>query len=133
MIEIERHIRRGKEMNLIPLINVIFLLLTFFIVAGSLQKYEVLQVDPPIALSVEELNQGSIVLVLGRYNEVLFNDELITADKIIPLLKDQLAINRERPITIRSDARVKASALIEVLEKVHSAGGRNLTLATQAP
>ena len=133
MIEIERHVRRGKEINLVPLINIIFLLLTFFLVAGSLQKYEVLQVDPPIALSGEEMNQGSIVLVLGRYNEILFNDELITADRVVPLLREQVAINRARPITVRADARVKAVALIETLERVHAAGGFNLTLATQAP
>ena len=133
MIEIERTVKPSREISLVPLINIIFLLLTFFMVAGSLQKWEVLQVDPPIALSGEELNQGYIVVVLGRYGEVLFNDELTPMDRLMPLIKEQLKINPGRVITIKADARVKATDMIDVLEKIRAAGGVNLTLATQAP
>lgn len=133
MIEIERHTRPVREISLIPLINITFLLLVFFLVAGSLDQYEVLTVDPPVASSGEELNQGPIVVVLGRYDEMLLDEQLISPDTLQEEIKRRLSVNPERMITIKADASMKADRLIEVLDEINEAGGKSLTIATQRP
>lgn len=133
MIEIERTVKPVKEISLIPLINVVFLLLIFFLVAGSLDRYEVLRVDPPVASAGEEINQGPIVIVVGHYEELLLDDNLITPDELSTEVKKRLKIRPNRQITIKADARLKADRLIEILDEINEAGGKNLTIATQRP
>lgn len=133
MIEIERNVKPVKEISLIPLINVVFLLLIFFLVAGSLDRYEVLRVDPPVASAGEEINQGPIVIVVGHYEELLLDDNLITPEELSEQIKKRLKLRPDRQITVKADARLKADRLIEILDEINEAGGKNLTIATQRP
>lgn len=133
MIEIERNVRPVKEISLIPLINVVFLLLIFFLVAGSLDRFEVLKVDPPVASAGEEINQGPVIIVLGRYDELLVDDELLMPEELPAAITKRLKVNPDRLITVKADARMKADRLIEVLDEINEAGGKNLTIATQRP
>ncbi len=133
MIEIERHAKPVREISLIPLINVVFLLLIFFLVAGTLDKFEVLSVEPPLATAGEEINQGPIVVVLGRYEEMLVDDDLILPEELSAEIKKRLKLRPDRQITLKADARLKADRLIEVLDEINAAGGKSLTIATQRP
>ncbi len=132
MVEIERHAKPVKEISMVPLINVVFLLLIFFLVAGSLEKFHVLQVEPPIAESGQEINQGPIVIVLGKYNEILLDDELVERGQMIEMLKERLEKNPKRLITIKADARMKAVGLVDILDEIKEAGGINLSILTQS-
>ncbi len=130
-MEIERNLKPIKEISLIPLINVVFLLLIFFMVAGTLERFDVLKVETPLAESGEELNQSAIVIVLGSHDEVLMNDDLGMISDVEEFIVKQLAQGENRPITIRADSRLEAIKLMEVIEEIRSAGGKNLTLAVQ--
>ncbi len=133
MIEIPRTVKPVKEISMIPLINVVFLLLIFFLVAGSLDRFEVLKVDPPVATAGDEINQGPIVIVLGRYDEILVDDELLMKEELQDAVRKRLEVRPDRLITVKADARMKADSLIEVLDSINEAGGKNLTIATQRP
>jgi biopolymer transport protein ExbD len=132
-IQFERRAKTVKQLSLIPLVDIMLVLIIYFLVAGSLKRMEILEVEPPLAQSGEELTQGNIVIILGKYDEVLINDELGSEEDILPKVKAELAKNKHRIITIKADNRMKAARLIEVMNDVRQAGGENVTLATQTP
>ncbi len=133
MMDFERTAKPIKEISLVPLINVVFLLLIFFLVAGTLERFDVLNVQPPIAESGEELDQGPLVVVMGAREELLFNDDLVTPGELENLLREPLKKYPGRVVTIKADARLDAPKLIAILERVRAAGGDKLTLMTQLP
>jgi biopolymer transport protein ExbD len=133
MVAIRRTNRRNHEISLVPLINVVFLLLIFFLVAGTLTKFEIVPIDPPEADSGKILDEGHIVILLGKYQEIIIGDELVDKDDIIPIVSKSLKNYPEKVITLKADASIPASALIEVMDLVKAAGGRNLSLVTQSP
>lgn len=133
LVSIKRTSKRGKEISLVPLINVVFLLLIFFLVAGTISKIEIVPIDPPLAESGKILDEGHIVILLGRYDEVIIDDELVLMDDIIPVVSKSLENHPQKIITLKADSRVKASRLIEVMDMVRAAGGLNLSLVTQSP
>lgn len=130
-MEIERNTKPVKEANMIPMINMVFLLLVFFLVAGSIQKFDIVKVDLPEAVSGQVLDEGHIQIILGQHNEVLLNEELVQFEDITPILKEQLSINKERIITIKADSRLPAVRMIAVMDMITEAGGRNVSLVTQ--
>ncbi|MCH2548364.1 MAG: biopolymer transporter ExbD [Alphaproteobacteria bacterium] len=128
--------RTGKvkrEISIVPLINVVFLLLIFFLVAGTIQKIEIVPIDPPMAESGKILDEGHIVIVLGRYDEIIIDDQLVQLTDIVPILKEALKDYPGKIITIKSDAQIHANSLIAVMDEVKAAGGQNVSLVTQSP
>lgn len=126
------HRRRNKEVSLLLLINVVFLLLFFFMVAGTIQKMELIPMQYPEAANGKPLAEGPVVIVLGSHDELVVNDELIMPEALAPTLAPLLAENPERVITIRADARVPARKVIDMMERLKQSGGINLSLVTQS-
>ena len=127
-----RSSRKIRALNLVSLIDVIFTVILFFMVAGHMEKFSILAVDLPVADSGQLLEEGPIEVVLGVHDEILINDELQEEPAVIGELKKQLAQNPERVITIKADANLEANKLVAFLEAVRAAGGKNLSLVTQS-
>ena len=131
-MEFERNRKPVREISLIPLINVVFMLLVFFMVAGTLEKVDLIPVDLPQAQSGQMLDEGHVTVVLGRYGEMTLNEEPIVMADLKVLMRKQLEFNPKRIITIKADSRMDASRLIAVLDDIKAAGGVNLSLITQS-
>jgi biopolymer transport protein ExbD len=101
-------------------------------VAGYLEKFSIVPVELPRADSGQRLQEGPIVVTLGKYGEVVINDEIYEGASISNELKRQFAINPERIITIKADMHLEANSLVDFLEKVRSAGGKNISLVTDS-
>ena len=130
-ISIDRHKKRIKPISLVPMINVVFLLLIFFLVAGTLEKVDVIDVELPKADSGELLDEGHVQIMLGRYDEIIINDRPVKLSEVESEIKRQLEHNPERVMTMKADARMPASRMIEVMNRIKAAGGVNLSLTTQ--
>ncbi len=130
-MDFERHKTPIKEISLIPLINVVFLLLIFFLVAGTVEKFDIVQVELPEAMSGQVLDEGHISIILGQHDEILINEELVRFVDVKAVLMEQLSLNKERIITVKADSRLSADRMIAIMDVVKEAGGRNLSLVTQ--
>lgn len=131
-VDFERRMRKPRPITMISLIDIMFVLLLFFMVAGHLDKVPIIEVELPAADSGQLLDEGPIEVMLGKYDEVIINDEMRQEGEVIAELKRQLAINPERVITIKADARLEANKLVRFMEAVRAAGGINLSLVTES-
>lgn len=131
-MNIERSKQLSKEINLIPLINVIFILLIFFLMAGTIQKFEIIPVELPVAESGKVLDEGHLVIVLGQYDEVLLNDQLSDLEGLAAQVTEMLKNNPRKIISLKADSRLPAKKVIDVMNLLRDAGGQNLSLVTQS-
>ncbi len=130
-VEFTRTSRKLRAISMVSLIDIVFVIILFFIVGGHLEKFSIIPVELPMADSGQHLNEGPIVVMLGHYNEILINDDLFEGAKAQAELKRQLEVNPERVITIKADAKLEANKLVDFLEMIRIAGGKNLSLVTQ--
>ena len=131
-MEFTRTSRKIRAISMISLIDIIFTVILFFIVAGHMEKFSVIPVELPKADSGQRLDEGPIVVLLGQFGEVIINDELYSDTQIDAELRKQLAVNVERIITIKADAKMDANQMVDFLEKIRAAGGKNLSIVTQS-
>lgn len=122
-----------REISLVPLINVVFLLLIFFLVAGTIEKIDIVPVDPPLAESGKVLDEGHVVIVMGRYDEIIIDDNLVQMDDVGAIVRKELKDYPGKVITIKADSGIEAHKLIAVMDEVKIAGGQNVSLVTQSP
>ena len=131
-MEFARNTRKLRAISMVSLIDIVFTIILFFLVAGHLEKFSIISVDLPHADSGQRLDEGPIIVMLGKYGEVIINDELFEGGAIDTQLNAQLQNNPERIVTIKADANLEANKLVSFLEKIRAAGGKNLSIVTQS-
>lgn len=124
--------RAEIEINIIPIINIVFLLLIFFIVTGTLKNTDVLPIDAPISKSGEEVFTDPIEILVGK-NEIIYELELVSEEQLKELLEESLKRDAKAEIMLKADADLEAKRLVDVLKTVRKAGVTNLYLITNSP
>ena len=131
-MEFVRSSRRIRMLNLVSLIDIIFTMILFFMVAGHMEKFAIIPLDLPEAQAGQLLDEGPVEVILGRHHEVIINDTLVEASVLSQELKQQFAHNPKRIVTIKADAALQANELVGFLEAIRAAGGSNISLVTQS-
>jgi biopolymer transport protein ExbD len=130
-IEFHRRARRIRPINVISLIDVMFVLILFFLMTGHMEKFSPVNVELPVADSGQLLDEGPVTILLGKYDEILLNDEYVDATQLGEALRQELQFNPERIITIKADAFLEANKLVRLMEVIGDAGGKNISVVTQ--
>ena len=127
--------REDPDVNLTSLIDVVLLLLVFFMVSTSFVKEAVLKVDlpqaseRPVALQVEE----KLEITLGVGGEVRVNDrELINSrpDTLRAAISKTVGENREIPVVLRADANATHQSVVTAMDVLGRMGFTRLSIAT---
>lgn len=115
----------GDGEELVPLINVVFLLMVFFLLAGSISTRDELPVDPPE--SITELNRSPA----SRQLLVMPNGSLRLDGSVIQLEDlSSLALNQ---VEIQADAQAGVGLVKPVLAALHRVGVGEVRLLTRRP
>lgn len=122
------------DVNLTPLIDVVFLLLIFFMVSTTFEQQSRIQIELPEATADATAQEDDTLEILvdaqGRYfigDQQVINSELKTLKTAIR----KAAGNRgELPVTIRADANTPHQAVIRVLDATSQLGLTHISLAT---
>jgi len=131
-MEFSRTRKKSIEISLIPLIDVSMFLLIFFMLTGSVEKFEIIPIDPPVAQSGKLMDEGHIIILLGHHDEIIVDDEIVAMEEMKKILAPQLKNNPAKVVTVKADAVVPANRMIEVMDAIKMAGGKNLSVVTQS-
>ena len=111
--------------NLLPLVNIIFLLLIFFMLAGVIAKQkEMYDIDLASAVIDEYVEKDKHILFIKYNGEIIFNDEAIT----IKTLDKKLKSIDDKNIIIAADKLVTTGKLNNILIKLNKNKISNVTL-----
>ena len=122
---------RDSEENVLPLINIVFLLLIFFLMAGAIATPDIFEVSPPSSNNESpELSTERVILMAkdGRY---AFENTAVSLDDLPALIKAAAGNNAAQKFKIKADASVHSGKVIAVMEMLRNAGVKNTTLITQ--
>lgn len=112
---------------MLPLINIVFLLLIFFMIAGSLQKLGPFDVDPPASQAAEGQPEDTIVLWFGRNGEIGIDDLTGGLDRLSSMLPTDYI---GRPVEIRADREVEGAKVVTLLARLQELGVEKVQLMT---
>lgn len=120
-----------EDQRIMPLINVVFLLLIFFMVAGHLAKMEAINVEPPISDSDLESKDDPVSLSVGADGRVSMAGQEIDSADITGLLKDVFKDSPTRSVQVKADAAADVTQVLRVLEQVKAGKAEQVQLLTQ--
>lgn len=124
------------EMQLAPMIDVVFLLLIFFIVTWNYARFETeLDVSVPVAEegADPERTVGEIIVNVRKDGEIVLNSVVISEDQLLDKLKTIAEIYKDQAVILRGDREAAYDHIIRVLDVCQKAKIWNVAFATNRP
>lgn len=118
-----------QSIDMSPLLDVVFILLIFFIVSTVFVKETGVEVDKPQAISAQKLDQMSILIGITNNGEVMYDSANIGVAGVRGTV-EQLLMNETRPVVLQVDKAVPTELLVEVIDAAKLAGATDVNIAT---
>ena len=132
-MQLKFEIQEEEPDSILPLINVVFLLLIFFIMTGALHAVDYFNVNPPSSSSEFQASLDDTIILVGGDGRVAIDNKEVDEVDLQLSVSDKLAANAGAIFRIKADGRVDAARVVEVMELIEAVGVRRVMLLTLEP
>ncbi len=123
--------RRKQEPDLTPLINIIFLILIFFLLTAAIAPNEDILIEPVVSeLEAATANADNAVIAIDATGVVFKQGQEIETPKLKMLLAGIAQVEPSQALSIKADATLDANALIELMVLAREVGIESVALMT---
>lgn len=124
--------REDAAIDMAPMIDLVFLLLIFFMVASVVQELAKVPVDIPTSehAKVPEDTSGRVMLSIDANGQVYYQTVPVTIEELKPLIVAELDMNPKARVLIRADKRVEYKICKEVMIACGEVGATDMIYAT---
>ena len=122
------------QINIVPMIDVIFAILTFFIMSTLfLTRSEGLPVDLPQANSSESQAPSQLVVTLDKAGKLTLNRQPVDLEGLTAEVKALVLTGKQPLVVINADEAVSHGKVIAVMDRLRSIQGVRMAIATERP
>jgi biopolymer transport protein ExbD len=123
------------EINFIPLIDVLLVIIIFLVVSTTFARFSQLKINLPTAeANIADINPDRINVTISKDGQYSINEKLINAQTVAELtikLKEISASKIEIPLVINADALASHQSVINVMEASRQVGLTKITFSTK--
>lgn len=121
--------KKDSTLNLAPMIDIVFLLLIFFLVSSTLQGEEALyNITVPDSSIGESTNEKRVNIFLDQANKIYFKKEEYKRENIDDLFA-KLKVEQEAKIKIYADQQSNFESVVFLIEKFENKGYQNISFS----
>lgn len=125
-------LQTGKpEISMAPLIDVVFLLLIFFMVTTVFPENRGFIIEKPESQQSEQLQLKKIIFVVDQVGLVQFKERSVTPEDVVRLVKEQLRAAPDTAVFLQVDRRTSTENLIKVMDACKMGGADRVGIATK--
>ena len=121
-----------SEINISPLIDMVFILLIFFIVTTVFVEETGIDVDKPVANSSRQLEKKSILIALSASGQVVYGGREIGVQGVRAVVS-RLCEKQALPVILQTDKSVHADLIVSVMDEAKAGGANLISISTDAP
>ena len=118
-----------NEVNLTPMLDVVFIMLIFFIVTASFVKEAGIDVNRPNAATAERKEKGNILVAISENNQIWIDRRQVDPRALRANIERMHAENPNAAVVIQADEESKNKLLVQVMDSARLAGVKSVSLA----
>ncbi len=127
-----RHIKPDEpEINVTPMLDIVFIMLIFFIVTTTFVRETGVTVEKPSAVTAESRPQGNILIGVDSDNQVWMNGSRIELGDVRTLVQRARAENPEGSVILISDKGARTGTMVDVMDRVQAAGVSRMAISAE--
>lgn len=117
--------------DLTPMLDVVFIMLIFFIVTASFVKEAGIDVNRPEASTAVKKDRANILVAISENNEIWINKRRVDERAVQANIERLYAENPQGSVVIQADRKATTDSLIKVMDASRAAGVFDVSIATQ--
>jgi biopolymer transport protein ExbD len=119
------------EVNMTPMLDVVFIMLIFFIVTASFTKEPGVEVERPEAVTAERKEHGNILVAITAGGEIWIDKQVVDVRAVRSHIERLHAENPQGAVVIQADRASKNRLLVEVMDGARLAGVHSVSIAAE--
>lgn len=133
MISIKTNRRLDASMNMTPIIDIVFLLLIFFMLTTNFITEEGIKVNLPHARSTTPQTDEDITVFVDKEGWAYIKGIKISHERLFDELRRLIGNNTEKLVVVKADREVILNKAVKVMDIAKDAGAAKLCIATEEP
>ncbi|RZF83296.1 biopolymer transporter ExbD [Pseudoalteromonas sp. CO325X] len=121
----------AEEINMTPMLDVVFIMLIFFIVTASFVKESGIDVNRPEAATAVKKERANILVAISDKGEVWINKREVDVRAVQANIERLKAENPQGSVVIQADKKATTDTLIRVMDAARAAGVFDVSIAAQ--
>ena len=117
--------------NLTPMLDVVFIMLIFFIVTASFVKEAGIDVNRPSAATAERKEKGNILVAISENNQIWIDRRQVDPRALRANIERMHAENPNAAVVIQADEESKNKLLVQVMDAARTVGVKNVSIAAE--
>jgi len=128
----KRHVEFEKgRLDIAPLIDVVFLLLIFFMLTSSYIFQPGIKIDLPKAVTSEVIQEKNLIITVSAEGATYFNNLPVSLKQLKKQLSE--AAGQDRPLLIKADHQASLGKVVQIWDICREAGLTQINIATNQP
>ena len=119
--------------NLTPMLDVVFIMLIFFIVTATFIKETGVEVNRPDTYTAEPKPTVSLLVAVAADSSIHVNKEKVDVRNVRPIIEQLHAENPKGGLVIQADGKAKTEKVLAVMEAARQAGIAEVAIASEEP
>ena len=120
-----------SEVNLTPMLDVVFIMLIFFIVTASFVKEAGIDITRPPAATAERKERGNILIAITENDQIWVDRRQVDPRALRANIERLHAENPQGSVVIQADQNSKNGLLVQVMDAARLAGVTNVSIAAE--
>jgi len=125
--------RRGvsTRLNIAPLIDVVFLLLIFFMLSSHFVTQPGIKITLPSAVTARLHPEEDIIISITEDSNLYLNERLVTLENLLEQLKIEIAKTEKKTVIIKADEKIDLGLAVKVMDLAREADAERLIISTK--
>ena len=128
---INKAVEDTEEPNITPMLDVVFILLIFFIVTANFIKEPGLEINRPDSETSEITENAAILIAIGAAGEIYMDGRRIDVRQVKANVIRLIAENPQGSVVIQADVKSTAEKIVAVMDEVREAGVVDISIASE--
>lgn len=130
-MEFERKRHNHDFINIAPLVDVVFLLLLFFMIVSNVQEEPAIRIKLPDSKTAEAQEKIVRMVLITKSGEIYFMDKRVDLQNLRMAVEDGFKDGEKDFLKIKADRDVNVGLLVSVIDEVKLSGVRNFSIVTE--
>lgn len=127
-----RHVKEEEtDINITPMLDIVFIMLIFFIVTTSFVKEPGVDPKRPTAETTEAKPRGNILIGVTPQGQIWMNNRRIELSDIRQLVEDTVTENPESSAIVVADETAPTGTVIDIMDQIRAGGVTSISIAAE--
>ena len=130
-MEFEGRKRINTHLNIAPLIDVVFLLLIFFMLSSHFITQPGIKISLPEAATAKLHSEEDIIIFITRDNKLYLNEEEVSLETLLNKLRVKIAEIKKKTVIIKADEKIDLGLAVKVMDIAKQAEAEGIVISTK--